>query len=688
MQKCVLIIDDASEILVVFKKYLESAGFFVVTAENGEVGIKKVKETKPDVILLDVMMPGMDGYTVCSKLQEQEELSNIPVVFVTALGEEQNKAKAFACGAVDYLMKPPTKEQLIDMVKKHLKMTVSPTPEIDIKQRKKIDEIKGLASLEKFNQFKKFIRDRLNLPEDKFNEISQIPPIQIYSLSKILNIPNSYLAQFVAEFLKWTYIPYIDIETVELGVLPTSFCKRQDIIPLIKDNKKFFVVSNPFSFELIESLSVLHIEDREILLTEPENITMLFQTESKSDTSFIETISKQDAEVIEKESEKSPVTNLLRQIIHKAVSQRVSDIHIEPKEDETIIRFRIDGDLYPVSSLSEKTAVRLIARIKILAGLDIAEKRRPQDGGFRTVIGERTFNCRVATAPTSYGENVVMRLLEPNIKPKSLEELGMTVEQTEIMKELTNRIGGLVLVVGTTGSGKTTTIYSLINKIDLKKRSLLTIEDPVEYTIPEANQQQVNEKIGVTFESLLRSAMRQDPNVLFIGEIRDNYSATVAIEMATTGHLTFTTLHSSNTTAAIFRFETLGISRSKIADAVIAIIAQKLLKVLCPNCKKISSISEKEKEMLLPYTKDIPITVANKVGCSKCNYTGFYGRKGVYEILRFDTEITKMVRSGKSIIEIRNYIRNRGDYLIADHAIQEVKNLNFSIEQIYRNILV
>lgn len=244
------------------------------------------------------------------------------------------------------------------------------------------------------------------------------------------------------------------------------------------------------------------------------------------------------------------------------------------------------------------------------------------------------------------------------------------------------------MIVGPTGSGKITTVYSLLHRMDYKKRSIISVEDPVEYRIPFINQEQVREKGKVTFEALLKSVVRQDPDVLFLGEIRDNYSATIAMNFASTGHLTLTSLHTSNATTAIFRLERLGIDRETMADSFIGITAQRLLKKLCPYCKETVPISEKEKKMLLSYTDEIPQKVAHPVGCPRCNNTGYYGREGIYEVLNFDSEISEMVHSNLSISEIRSFARKRGDYLISHHALEKVKSLIFSPRDVYKQVLV
>jgi CheY-like chemotaxis protein len=255
------------------------------------------------------------------------------------------------------------------------------------------------------------------------------------------------------------------------------------------------------------------------------------------------------------------------------------------------------------------------------------------------------------------------------------------------MVDLSNHTQGMILVVGPTGSGKTTTIYSLLTKIDCKSRSLLSVEDPIEYNIPYANQQQANEKAGITFDLLVKSAVRQDPDILFLGEVRDLESAKIAVDFASTGHMTISTLHTSNATTALFRLERLGVKGATMADSVLAVIAQRLVKKLC-DCRKIEDITPQEEALLSPFTADVPKKVARPGGCQKCKQTGYAGRVGVYEILQFDKAVAQMIRESRPIAEIRQFVRGRGDYLLSNHAIDHVRSLIFTPQDAYDNILV
>jgi len=338
-------------------------------------------------------------------------------------------------------------------------------------------------------------------------------------------------------------------------------------------------------------------------------------------------------------------------------------------------------------NLKKQTGVMVISRLKALAGLDIAERLKPQDGAVEVMYKKRTFKLRLATTSTPSGQSLIIRLLEPLATPKHLRELGMTDSQFATMMDLAGHRYGLILVVGPTGSGKTTTIYSFLSYVDTKARSLISVEDPVEYRIPNANQQQVNDKAGVTFDALLRSSVRQDPDILYLGEIRDSFSARMSVDFASTGHMTISTLHTNNATTAIFRLERLGVTREVMAEALLGIVAQRLLKKLCPVCKRVAPITNDEAELLRPFTDELPTHVAHPVGCPECR-EGYAGREGIYEIISFDAELLNRVREGMSIAELRQFIQRRGGYLISNHAVEKIRNLTFSVRDVYEKVLV
>lgn len=690
----ILCIDDDRDVRNLLEKILTGAGHTVTTAGDGRQGLIEASNRRPDLILLDVMMPEIDGFAVCSQLQADQVTAYIPVIFLTALDSEEDRAKAFAVGAADYLAKPVQKEILLTKVEEQLKTRLH-WKEL----KKRVVLVDGTVPSMNFFQFKQSLIDRIELSQELKDRLAGTAPLDIYKICEPMGIPQRQMTVWMADFLSFPLLSPINPANLLLGIIPASFARENHVVAMGNEKSgKSFILSNPFDWMLLDTLKNFFGMQRDTLLNlaEPHHIEALFEQPieqlvkmsvirggkpSEIPAEPAENISSQDVE-------KGPVVAIANNILASAVYERASDIHIEPKADQTMIRFRIDGDMRDIYSLKSTTGIMLISRLKAIAGLDITEKRRPQDGAVEAVITGRTFKLRLATTSTPSGESLIIRLLEPEIKATELQSLGMTDDQVRIIMDSTNRHQGLLLIVGPTGSGKTTTIYSLLSHIDCRTRSLISVEDPVEYRIPFANQQQVNEKGGVTFDALLKSSVRQDPDILFIGEVRDNYSAKVAMDFASTGHLTISTLHTSNATTAIFRLERLGINRGMMADSLLGIVAQRLMKKLCPHCKVVKPISDQEREQLRPFMAEIPSETAHPVGCPQCSQTGYFGREAVYEIIRFDPDVVDMVRSGEPIAGIRSFIQQRGDYLISNHAAEKIRTLTIALKDVHEKIFL
>jgi type II secretory ATPase GspE/PulE/Tfp pilus assembly ATPase PilB-like protein/DNA-binding response OmpR family regulator len=690
----ILCIDDDRDTLNLLEKILTGASYTVITAGGGRQGIVEARNNRPDLILLDVIMPEINGFMVCSQLQADPDTAYIPVVFLTSLGGEEDRAKAFAVGAADYLAKPVQKEILLAKVGEQLKTRLR-WQELKAEVVFRDEKVKPAN----FSQFKQSLTERLALSQEIRDRLAGTAPADIYKICDALGIPQGQMTAWMADFLSLPLIEMIDPATLLLGILPLSFARENRVVAMDDEKSgRSFILSNPFDWILLETLKKFFGLQRDTLLqlAEPDHIHLLFEQSEEAPVTMTEVRAERPLEVpagpVEKMSledlEKRPAAAIANNILYFAVSKRASDIHIEPKAGNTVVRFRIDGDMREVYTLRKTTGVMLISRLKAIAGLDITERKKPQDGAVEAVIAGKTFKLRLATTSTPGGESLIMRLLELGVKAKDLQSLGMTDDQVRSMIDFANRHQGLVLIVGPTGSGKTTTIYSLLSQIDCRTRSLISVEDPVEYRIPFANQQQVDEKRGVTFETILKSSVRQDPDILYIGEVRDNYSARVAIDFASTGHLTISTLHTPNATMAIFRLERLGISRGMMADAVLGIVAQRLIKKLCPHCRVVRPISAEEREQLRPFTAEIPSETAYPVGCPQCGQTGYFGREAVYEVMRFDPEVGAMVRSGEPISGIRSFIHQRGDYLISQHAVEKVRTLTTALKDVHEKILL
>lgn len=342
------------------------------------------------------------------------------------------------------------------------------------------------------------------------------------------------------------------------------------------------------------------------------------------------------------ELENSPVVQLVRSIFEQAVRKRSSDIHIDAHETEVVVRFRIDGALVRVMAYDISMLPVMVTRLKIMGGMDISEKRKPQDGRITVDVDHVEYDVRVSILPTSYGEKVVMRLANTVALTRTKAQLGMREEELNRFDAILSNPNGIILVTGPTGSGKSTTLYTALSALNDESVNIITVEDPVEANISGINQVQVNVKAGLTFASALRSILRQDPDIIMIGEIRDYETASIAVQASITGHLVVSTLHTNSSAATITRLLDMGVESYLIADSVVGVLAQRLVRKLCPHCKKPVEATKDQKE-ILKYPVDQPLTIYEPGGCPMCNNTGFYGRTGVYEIMQIDQNLKHLI---------------------------------------------
>ena len=355
----------------------------------------------------------------------------------------------------------------------------------------------------------------------------------------------------------------------------------------------------------------------------------------------------------------APIIKLINATLSEAIKEGASDIHIETFETRLVIRFRVDGVLREVLSPNRKLASLLVSRIKVMAELDIAEKRIPQDGRISLRIAGRAIDVRVSTMPSAYGERVVMRLLDKNNARLDLKDLGMTDANTDVFAELLRKPHGIILVTGPTGSGKSTTLYAGLSDINSKDRNILTVEDPIEYELHGIGQTQVNTKVDMTFARGLRAILRQDPDVVMIGEIRDLETAEIAVQASLTGHLVISTLHTNTASGAITRMEDMGIEPFLLSSSLLAVLSQRLVRTLCNDCKEEYQPDSREREFLgLPETE--PCTIYQPKGCDKCNHSGYRGRVGIHELLVIDENMRDLIHNGHGEQAIEKYARKHG----------------------------
>ena len=360
------------------------------------------------------------------------------------------------------------------------------------------------------------------------------------------------------------------------------------------------------------------------------------------------------SDLLDAENDDAPIVRLLNAVLTESLKENASDIHIEPYEKEALVRFRLDGVLRTVLTPSIQIAPLLISRIKVMSKLDIAEKRLPQDGRMSVLIGGRSIDLRVSTMPSSHGERVVMRLLDKDAGKLKAQQLGMPEATKQELDGLISRPHGIILVTGPTGSGKTTTLYAALQQMDRQQRNIMTVEDPVEYDLPGVSQTQINLRAGMTFARGLRAILRQDPDVILIGEIRDGETAEIATQASLTGHLVLSTLHTNTAAGAITRLQDLGVDSFLLASTVRGIISQRLMRKLCTSCRKEVSVDDYQRELLkLPKGA----TIYQSQGCEACNNTGFVGRQALFELVTVNASLQTLIHENAGEIELEQSIR-------------------------------
>lgn len=564
---------------------------------------------------------------------------------------------------------------------------------------KNIENIKNILNLRDIDTEKKDLKSFIYFLSEKykFDFKSLWINFNIYSkklseISDILDVDNEEILKDISRFLNIEYFNEISPEYILKDLIPLKFARKNRVVGVNINDKNYILLPDPFDYEIIDAIKKMNIENFSFAVTSEKNInTIIHILDNDYNDDSISVTSEMALDVgeksIEEKVKEKPLIYITNRLIENAINNRASDIHIEPKESYSVVRFRIDGDLMEFAKIKKETANMIITRLKAMASMDIAERRKPQDGAVVIRYRNNKYTLRLATTSTNYGESLVIRIINNDAKPLPLSELGMYQEQEEIMEELSKATQGIILVCAPTGSGKTTTIYSFLSSLDLDKKSLITVEDPIEYRIPKANQQQVNEKADVTFSNLLKSSVRQDPDILFIGEIRDEESAKIAFDFSSTGHLTISTIHTANSTTAILRLERFKITRQQMAETILALISQRLLKKLCNHCKVKVKATEEQKQIARKFKTELKDEIYEAKGCPKCNNTGYFSRNAVYEIIKFDKEISDMVAGNETVKNIRKFLYNNNFLLMPVAAIRKINEGIFDFKQVYDKIL-
>jgi general secretion pathway protein E len=508
------------------------------------------------------------------------------------------------------------------------------------------------------------------------------------------------LAELSAEFRIpfWQELPTDHIQTAFTAHFSIQYLKKQKMVPLETPQGFFVAVHDPTNFQAVDDLCrVLGHAERPLVLATLEEIlaaiNLAYDLSRSTAKEFFQEMSEESTDSLISEIEETgdlldetsdaPIIKLVNLLLSGAIKDRASDIHIEPYQSTVKVRYRIDGILYDILSLPRKIHSPLASRVKVMAKLNIAEKRLPQDGRIEIKVADRSVDIRVSTIPTAFGERVVLRLLDKTASILQLADLGMDAHEIGVFNRLIKSPYGIVLVTGPTGSGKTTTLYAALSSINSPEVNIITIEDPIEYQIDGIGQIQVNPKIDLTFAQGLRSIVRQDPDVILVGEIRDRETAEIAIQSSLTGHLVFSTLHTNDAASAVTRLIDMGIEPFLITSSVIAIIAQRLVRVLCPKCKEVyAPDAESLANLGLDPGESHPIY--RKQGCAACMHTGYRGRTAIFEILILDEPIKRLILKTSDANLINDEALRRGmTNLLTDGARKVLEGIT-TIEEVFR----
>jgi type IV pilus assembly protein PilB len=513
--------------------------------------------------------------------------------------------------------------------------------------------------------------------------------------------PNDITGALAEQFgMEMVDLEGLEISPDVINLVPQEQCQDNHIMPIdMFDGVLTVAISDPLDLQSLDNIRfVINSQVEPVLATreaidgaigryyggEGNALKKMSVDLSQSDIQLVDTEKiKEDAERVVEDSEDAPVIKLVTLIITQAVQSRASDIHIEPMMDRLRVRYRIDGNCYEMDCPPKRLQGSIIARIKIMASLDMSEKRRPQDGKIPMKLLGRNLDLRISTLPASHGESVVMRILDKASISFGLDQLGFHADDMKIFRNLIKKPNGVMLITGPTGSGKTTTLYSALNELNKPDRKIITVENPVEYTLAGINQVQVNVAAGMTFHKALRAMLRQAPNIILVGEIRDEETAHIAIEAALTGHLVFATLHTNDAPSALTRLIDMGIAPFLVASSVQAVQAQRLIRTICPDCKVAEPIDPmKLKAVGLRDEQFAGKSMYRGAGCVTCRNLGFKGRKGIYEIMVMNSRLREMCFQKATTDTLRDQARRDGMNTLLDDGLRKVLDGWTTLEEV------
>ncbi|MCI0358184.1 MAG: GspE/PulE family protein [Planctomycetaceae bacterium] len=558
--------------------------------------------------------------------------------------------------------------------------------------------------------FTEILLRRRIISQDQLNEARQVSKEQNTSLAECIiklgyasgeDVMRAVAQEHGRDFVDLTEVT---IPEAMIELVPESVARENVILPLAEEEDALkVIVSDPYDIDTVEKLRFILNRRIEIALAprdkileainkyysqiEGESADSVLQEFTDTAIDFTETATTTTGvgpgEQIDENS--APIVRLVDLMIKEAVQLRASDIHVEPFEEVVRIRYRIDGVLHKRDSPPRRLLGAIVSRIKILAKMDIAERRRPQDGRIKITAGDKDLDLRVSIIPTNHGQSVVMRILDKDNIKVGIRQLGLSEDNFQQFTQLIRRPNGIILVTGPTGSGKTTTLYAALNALNRPDRKIITAEEPVEYYLPGINQVEVKHAIGLDFARIIRSMLRQAPNIILVGEMRDQETSSMGIQASLTGHLVFSTLHTNDAPSAVTRMVDMGVPNYLVASSVIAVLAQRLVRLVCSKCKQQIQLPES-----VIRDAGIPAKLAAKAhfskgkGCSNCNKGGYRGRQGIFELMLVNSKVREMIFQNQSAVEIRKLAITQGMKTLYVDGINKVIKGATTLEEVYR----
>lgn len=548
---------------------------------------------------------------------------------------------------------------------------------------------------EKFSLSSESLKEALDRQKEKGGRLGEI--LEHHKVLHQESIREALSLQF--------HVPYLDdlhpsqVDPALLSKIQIGFAKRYELIPVRGEGDAILVaMADPLQLAALDDARLLLGRPVLLALAPPKAIANcineLYDRSTDAAQQVIEDLNTESLDLLASElqepqdlleaTDEAPIIRLINSVLFEAVKQRASDIHFEPFARELEIRYRIDGILYKILSPPKRVQASVISRVKIMAGLNIAEKRLPQDGRIGIKIAGREIDIRVSVIPTAHGERIVLRLLDKSTRLLNIEDIGLFKDQLDTMHRLIQMSHGIVLVTGPTGSGKTTTLYAALSKINSPDKNIITIEDPIEYQLKGIGQMQVNPKINLTFANGLRSILRQDPDMIMVGEIRDVETAEIAVHASLTGHLVFSTLHTNDAAGAITRLLDMGIEPFLVSSSVLAIVAQRLIRTICSQCRQSYTPTPEELDKLGLKSSREAMTFNRGLGCDECMQTGYHGRTGIYEILLLGDDVRQMILSRTDANTIRNQAMAKGMRILREDGARKVLEGITTTEEVLR----